>query len=132
MVWTVPAFVAQRPSEYAGVVLVAPYHSLYPLHVCVEPLFAAAHDIIVSMVFYICFIKNPDAKAVAKIIPSFIVRVVACPHCIEIEILEEHYVVNHFFRGQGFCRVLVVLVAVYTVYVDFLFVQQKFSVFYFY
>ena len=83
------------------------------------------------MVFDVRLIKDVDSVAVAKFVPAFIVRVMAGAHRIEVVFLESLYVVNHFRSGKSLGIGLVVLVAVHSVDVDFLGIEQQLAPLYF-
>ncbi len=114
-VGTVAALVAERPEYYARVVEVALHIALVAFKVCLseqrhfgECAFAVAH----AVGFEVGFRNHIYAVFVAEVVPQVVVRIVACAHCVDVELLHQFDVLHHAFGRNNIAAVGVKLVAV--------------------
>ena len=108
-VGSVAGLVAERPYDDARMVVEVLHVALVAFHVCFcvcrvlgECLVAVAH----TVRFDVGFCGHVDTVFVAQVIPHFIVGIVACAHCVDVELLHhldvlKHAVARHYVSAVG-------------------------------
>ena len=95
--------VAQRPDHDAWTVLVPLHHAFDPVETILRPFRQARRDDVPdAMGFQVRFVDNVDAVLVTKIIPPWVIRIVACPHSIDVKPLHDLYVLHQAIIAQRF------------------------------
>ncbi len=123
-------FVAQRPDDDRGVVLVALDHALGPVDVGGLPVLVIRQPVQVAgqaktVAFQVGFVDHVQAVAVAQVQPARIVGIVRGAHGVDVVLLHQGDVLHHRFVGHGVAQVGVRLVAVDALQLDRHAVEQK-------
>ena len=129
VIGAVAALVAQRPDDDAGVIFVALDHAHTALHESVQPLGFVGQHVIDRVGLQVGLIPDIQTILVANIVEARVVGIVRGAHGVEIVALHHQDVGQHIFVRHILAVLVVVVVAVGTLDVNHLAVDQQFAVF---
>ncbi|CCY64304.1 putative uncharacterized protein [Prevotella sp. CAG:1124] len=106
--------VPERPEHYAGMVTVADYHALRPVHEGGSPCRVARKLAAQTVFLDVCLVHYVYSVLVAQFIPARVVGIMACAHGVDVALLQQSYLLLHAFHGHHLARYGVHLVTVHS------------------
>ena len=121
----VAGFIAQRPENHAGMILVALDHAAHALDEGVGVARIAAQLQVKRVRLDVRLVHDVQAVAVAQIQPVRIIGIMRGAHGIDVELLHQAHIALQRLAAQGFAGRVVVVMPVDALDVDFFSVDQQ-------